>query len=94
YIVVYYEYESEIQWGGADVAQNCNYKIGFLDSEGNLLESYDTGCGILAGSFGICNVEMRYSEEELTVIAFGDRGGVCFEGVFNMETKEFKVINK
>ena len=94
YIVVYYEYESEIQWGGADVAQNCNYKIGFLDSEGNLLESYDTGCGILAGSFGICNVEMRYSEEELTVIAFGDRGGVCFEGVFDMETKEFKVINK
>ena len=94
YIVVYYEYESEIQWGGADVAQNCNYKIGFLDSEGNLLESYDTGCGILAGSFGICNVEMRYSEEELTVIAFGDRGGVCFEGVFNMETKKFKVINK
>ena len=94
YIVVYYEYESEIQWGGADVAQNCNYKIGFLDSEGNLLESYDTGCGIIAGSFGICNVEMRYSEEELTVIAFGDRGGVCFEGVFNMETKKFKVINK
>ena len=94
YIVVYYEYESEIQWGGADVAQNCNYKIGFLDSEGNLLESYDTGCGILADSFGICNVEMRYSEEELTVIAFGDRGGVCFEGVFSMETKEFKVINK
>ena len=94
YIVVYYEYESEIQWGGADVAQNCNYKIGFLDSEGNLLESYDTGCGIIADSFGICNVEMRYSEEELTVIAFGDRGGVCFEGVFNMETKKFKVINK
>ena len=94
YIVGYYEYESEIQWGGADVAQNCNYKIGFLDSEGNLLESYDTGCGIIADSFGICNVEMRYSEEELTVIAFGDRGGVCFEGVFNMETKEFKVINK
>ena len=94
YIVVYYEYESEIQWGGADVAQNCNYKIGFLDSEGNLLESYDTGCGIIADSFGICNVEMRYSEEELTVIAFGYRGGVCFEGVFDMETKEFKVINK
>ena len=90
YIVVYYEYESEIQWGGADVAQNCNYKIGFLDSEGNLLESYDTGCGILADSFGICNVEMRYSEEELTVIAFGYRGGVCFEGVFDLETKEFK----
>ena len=94
YIVVYYEYESEIQWGGADAAQNCNYKIGFLDSEGNLLESYDTGCGIIADSFGICNVEMRYSEDELTVIAFGNRGGVCFEGVFNMETKEFKVINK
>ena len=90
YIVVYYEYESEIQWGGADVAQNCNYKIGFLDSEGNLLESYDTGCGIIADSFGICDVEMRYSEEELTVIAFGYRGGVCFEGVFDLETKEFK----
>ena len=90
YIVVYYEHEGKIQWDGADVAQNSNYKIGFLDSEGNLLESYDTGYGILADSFGICDVEMRYSEEELTLIAFGDRGGVCFEGTFNIETKEFK----
>ena len=94
YIVVYYTHDSLIQWSGEDVAENCNYRIGFLDSEGNLLESYDTGCGIVADSFGICDVEMRYSEEELTVIAFGYRGGVCFEGVFDMETKEFKVINK
>ena len=37
---------------------------------------------------------MRYSEKELTIIAFGERGGVCFEGTFNMETKEFKVIHE
>ena len=89
YIVVYYEYESEIQWGGADVAQNCNYKIGFLDSEGNLLESYDTGCGILADSFGICDVEMRYSEDSLLFVTTGGKGLPQREFTFDRKTETF-----
>ena len=100
YIVVYYEYEDEIKWydyegnpAGHDGIGDCNYKIAFLDSKGNLFESYDTGCGIRSDPFGICMVDMRYSEEKLTIIATGGKGGTCFEGVFDMETKEFSEVS-
>ncbi|MBQ6877278.1 MAG: hypothetical protein IJO22_02625 [Oscillospiraceae bacterium] len=92
YIIVYYEYENGLQWDENDNIKNSNYKIGFLDSEGKLLESYDTGYPLMGDPFGLCNVDMRYSEDELTLIVTGNRGTVCLEGVFNMETKEFKVI--
>ena len=96
FIVVYYEYENGIAWydyqgnfdGGYGIG-DCNYKIGFLDSEGNLIESYDTGFGIRSDPFGINDVEMRYSAEKLSLIAIGGKGGVSFEGSFDMKTKTF-----
>lgn len=42
-----------------------NYKIGFLDSDGRLLKSYDTGYPVLGSTFGFHTVQMRYSEEKL-----------------------------
>ncbi len=97
YIVVYYEYENGIKWYdyqgnfvGHDGIGDCNYKIGFLDSEGKLIESYDSGQGILSDPFGICEVEMRYSENELTLFVTGGKGGTSLLGVFDMETKEFR----
>ena len=64
------------------------------DSEGNLLESYDTGCPMRGSPFGICPIDMRYSENELRFFGTGGKGGTNLEAVFDMETKEFKVINK
>ncbi|MBQ6877792.1 MAG: hypothetical protein IJO22_05265 [Oscillospiraceae bacterium] len=96
FIVVYFEYEKMLEWHdyegnpSGDGFGNCNYKIGFLDSEGNLLESYDTKYPIISDPFGLCNVDMRYSEEELTLIVSGRRGETVFSGIFDMETKEFR----
>ena len=88
-----FEYENGFEWDENDNA-NCNYKIGFLDPEGNLIESYDTGCAMRGSPFGICPIDMRYSEKELKFFVTGGKGGTNLEAVFDMETKEFKVIHE
>ncbi len=89
FILVYYEYENGFEWD-EEFRGSCNYKIGFLDSEGNLLESYDTGCPLYGDPFGLYSVDMRYSETELLLIGTGGKGGKIQIGTFDMETKEFK----
>ncbi len=93
FIVLYFEYENGFEWDD-NFLGSCNYKIGFLDPEGNLLESYDTECPLHGSPFGICPIDMRYSESELRFFGTGGKGGTNLEAVFDMETKEFKVINK
>ena len=88
FIVLYFEYENGFEWDD-NFLGSCNYKIGFLDSEGNLLESYDTGCPMHGSPFGICPIDMRYSESELRFFGTGGKGGTNLEAVFDMETKEF-----
>ncbi|MBQ7874966.1 MAG: hypothetical protein IJ306_07410 [Oscillospiraceae bacterium] len=66
-----------------------NYKIGFLDAEGNLLESYDTGCALWYDHFGIQGVSMRYSEKELILEIHSTESNDGFIGTFDMETKTF-----
>lgn len=98
YIVVYYDYDKFISWDsvhrenvGFDKG-NVNYKIGFLDPEGNLLESYESPVPIASSPFGFENVDMRYSPEKLTVFVTSSRGGIpIYEFEFDLETKEFKV---
>ena len=89
FIVLYFEYENGFEWDD-NFLGSCNYKIGFLDPEGNLLESYDTGCPMHGSPFGICPIDMRYSESELRFFGTGGKGGTNLEAVFDMETKEFK----
>ena len=96
YIVVYYEFENGYRWKTSEREgfNSCdeasfNYKIGFLDPEGNLTESYDTGLSVLADSFGYHNIEMRYSKEKLTLFFTERKADRYVEGVFDMETKEF-----
>lgn len=101
YIIVYFEFDGGCSWKEVfddDKMYVCdgasyNYKIGFLDSEGRLLESYDTGFPVLASPFGFYSVQMRYSEEKL--LLFFDNSGKGeghFEGEFDMKTKEFTVL--
>ena len=93
YIIVYYEYENGFEWD-ENYNANCNYKIGFLDPKGNLIESYDTGCAMRGSPFGICPIDMRYSENELKFFGTGGKGGTNLEAVFDMETKEFTAITQ
>lgn len=101
YIVVCYEFDDGYSWeevldeNGRFLCYkaNYNYKIGFLDSDGRLLESYDTGFSVLCDTFGFHKVQMRYSEEKLTL--FFDGPGKAFSkfsGEFDRQTKEFTVL--
>lgn len=99
YIVVYYEFEDGYSWKEAENGKygyceeaSFNYRIGFLDSEGNLLESYDTGLPVLSNYFGYHTVEMRYSKEKLMLFFDNSgKGDSHVEGIFDMETKEFTI---
>ena len=72
---------------------DANYKIAFLDAEGNLTQSYDTGCPAAGSNFGIQDVSMRYSEEALTLIIGPTKGSDGFTGVFDRSTHEFKIVS-
>ena len=66
-----------------------NYKIGYLDKNGNLIESHDTGMGVWVGRYWRpIEVSMRYSEKELTLIAF-EGNGYGFTGTFDRSTHKF-----
>ena len=97
YIIVYYEYENGIEWTMVEGGQtnyekgSCNYKIGFLDSEGNLLESYDSGIGIASSPFGLEEANMFYSEDELKIFVSDRRDNPLFTITFDLKTKEFSV---
>ena len=97
--MVYYEYENGYTYGNKKINDtfsyecliDCNYKIGFLDYEGNLIESYDSEIPIVTGSFGLEEVNMFYSEEKLTLFVSDRRGNSIFSIIFDMKTKEFTV---
>ncbi len=104
FIIVYYEYENGFEWkevepkvpGNTSHQEgNCNYKIGFLDAEGNLLASYDTGMPIWGEMvWGLHSVDMFYSAEDLTLtltVKNVGKGNSGFVGVFDMGKKEFTV---
>ena len=99
YIVVYYEYENgyeseeaENEFGGWHYEYDFNYKIGFLDSEGRLLESYDTGMPFFSNHFGINSVDMYYTPEAITLTVRGGKAESGFIGTFDMKTHEFSAV--
>ena len=66
------------------------YQIGFLDNDGNLLESYDTGFGVLEDHFGLADVSMRFSDDTITLFAKGNESDDLYKiGVFDRKTHEF-----
>jgi hypothetical protein len=98
YIVVYYEYENgyepkdtenEFGW---HYEYDFNYKIGFLDAEGNLIESYDTGMPFFTNHFGINSVDMYYTPEAITLTVRGGKAVSGFIGTFDMKTHEFSAV--
>jgi hypothetical protein len=86
---IYYEYENGFEWS-ENFRGSCNYMIGFLDIERPYFEAYDTGCALYGDPFGLCSVDMKYSEKELKLIGTGGKGGKIDIGTFDLETKEFK----
>ena len=67
----------------------CNYRVGFCDSKGNLLESYDTGQPLLEDQFGFLNMSFHLSGDELTITGIGGKGYTGVQGVFNLKTHTY-----
>ena len=97
FIVVYFEVDKGGYQGvgvsdalGTREELPATYKIGYLDKDGNLLESYDTGVEVWLGRYFVpMEVSMRYSADTLTLIV-GDES-LGFTGTFDRTTHEFKV---
>lgn len=100
YIVVYYEYENGIEWGEHEVpggksyeCMSCNYRIGFLDAKGNILETYESDVPVSVSAFGLDEADMFYIENDKITIFISDRkGNSIFAITFDLETKEFSFV--
>lgn len=68
------------------------YRIGFLDKDGNVLESYNTSMPVCGDELGYFDVSMRFSDDAITLVAIGNtEEKITRTGVFNMKTKYFEV---
>lgn len=95
FIVVYFEvengYETKEVTDSLGIREELptTYRIGYLDKDGNLLESYDTGVNVWLGRYNIVlEASMRYSTDTLTLIVGNEDQG--FTGTFDTTTHEFK----
>lgn len=91
FIAVYCDIPDDggLGWGGSE-SEKFTYRIALLDSDGSLLESYDTGKHIQYGKFTVSEVSLKLDGEKLYMY-FGSSGGSdrAF-GIFNMKTHEYK----
>ena len=74
-----------------DEGEMPNYRVGFLDSEGRLSESCDTGLPVQSNNFGYDEVTLKLKDGKLYITALGRKGGVDASGVFDLSTRKFKL---
>lgn len=100
YIVVYGEYIEDEDYYIAhpnNFQMAYNYKVGLLDKNGNLTQSWDTGVPIMFNSFGFNEVSMFKSSENEIEFFTTFKGYEGIRGRFNIATgiytpiKEFKL---
>ena len=92
FIVIYSETPySTINWGNYDdVPANFTYRVGFLDRDGKLLESYDTGKPVRSTFFGIDGVDLSLKGDSLQLYFYGGKGSTDASGTFDLKTHEYK----
>lgn len=74
-----------------DEGEMPNYLVGFLDSDGRLSESCDTGLPVQSNNFGYDEVTLKLKDGKLYITALGRKGGVDASGVFDLSTRKFKL---
>ena len=92
FIVIYSETPySTMNWGNYDdVPANFTYRVGFLDKDGSLLESYDTGEFVRYEKFGVADVSLKLDGDILHMYYGYDSRGKYASGTFNIKTHEYK----
>lgn len=91
YIIVYSDYTENGKYDEESWPHLAPYtiKIGCLDKNGKLLESFDSGITARYGYFGLEAIEMRYSEEELLLVTSGGKGFNGIQFTFDRKTETF-----
>ena len=90
FIIVYSDIsEDSLDWGN-NPSKKFTYRVGFLDKEGKLLESYDTGEFIRYGKFHVADVSLKLDGDILHMYYDYDNRGTYASGTFNIKTHEYK----
>ena len=90
FIIVYSDIsEDSLDWGN-NPSKKFTYRVGFLDKEGKLLESYDTGEFIRYGKFRVADVSLKLDGDILHMYYGWDSRGTYASGTFNIKTHEYK----
>ena len=90
FIIVYSDIsEDSLDWGN-NPSKKFTYRVGFLDKEGKLLESYDTGEFICYGKFHVADVSLKLDGDILHMYYGYDNRGTHASGTFNIKTHEYK----
>ena len=90
FIIVYSDIsEDSLDWGN-NPSKKFTYRVGFLDKEGKLLESYDTGEFICYGKFHVADVSLKLDGDILHMYYGWDSRGTYASGTFNIKTHEYK----
>lgn len=91
FIVIYSESPADtMKWGMNGEGANFNYRVGILDKDGTLLESYDTGKPVLSNAFGFADVSTKLEHNLLHLYFTTRHYDKAFSGTFNLETHEYK----
>ena len=90
FIIVYSDIsEDSLDWGN-NPSKKFTYRVGFLDKDGSLLESYDTGEFICYGKFHVADVSLKLDGDILHMYYGWDSRGTYASGTFNIKTHEYK----
>ena len=90
FIIVYSDIsEDSLDWENSP-SKKFTYRVGFLDKEGKLLESYDTGEFIRYGKFHVADVSLKLDGDILHMYYGYDNRGTHASGTFNIKTHEYK----
>ena len=90
FIIVYSDIsEDSLDWGN-NPSKKFTYRVGFLDKEGKLLESYDTGEFICYGKFHVADVSLKLDGDILHMYYGWDSRGTYASGTFNIKIHEYK----
>ena len=90
FIIVYSDIsEDSLDWENSP-SKKFTYRVGFLDKEGKLLESYDTGEFVRYEKFGVADVSLKLDGDILHMYYGYDNRGTHASGTFNIKTHEYK----
>lgn len=97
YIIIYCEYPADAEYNDLalnDVEMRYTYKIGMLDTNGVLTQSWDTGVNVHLASTGYRQVHIAKPSENVMEFYVMNKSEECLRGSFDMITGVYTPIKE